>query len=361
MDPIFPPNTPEGLAYTPAFVLKPGSHIKPLGVISPKRDGVVRSSIADQTHDCLLNLSDALSAHGPDARAIKIVRFMTDVREIWSSQRELDSHFGSNLPTSTLIEVPVCSEPGVRIELDLWAAVPSSRGDHSGTPPGFLGFANANAGLAAGKGAAAEFNAAIDAVSNRISSTAGSGHVVKLEVYLSDMRLWPICQDVVASRYPTHPPVVVPIAAPKVLEEGTCINVEATFALSSVTEGTSDIARVHLDRRIIAISGQPAIPVFVGGMARDTYRHQPEASAAAQTSVSLRNLENILAAAGSDWDNVFKTTWYVTDIREWPQIKEAAYAVFGQPPPSPTVVEVSKLVAPAVRVEPDIWAVVRAH
>lgn len=359
MDPIFPPNTPECLAYTPAFVLQRGYHIKPLGLISPKRDGKVRLSIADQTHDCLLNLSDALSSQGPDAKAIKIVRFMTDVREIWTSQPELDKHFGSNLPTSTLIEVPVCSEPGVRIELDLWAAVPSSRDDRLGTS--FLGFANANAGLAAGKGAAAELNAAIDAVENRISAAAGSGHVVKLELYLSDMRHWPICQDCVTSRYPTRPPVVVPIAAPKVLEEGTCINVEATFALSSVTEGTSDIARVHLDRRIIAISGQPAIPVFIGGMARDTYKHTPEASAAAQTSVSLRNLENILVAAGSDWDNVFKTTWYVTDIREWPQIREAAYAIFGQPPPSPTVVEVSKLVAPAVRVEPDIWATVKAN
>lgn len=358
MDPIFPTNTPEGLAYTPAFVLQPESHIKPLGLISPKRHGAVRSSIADQTHDCLLNLSDAVSAHGPNAKAVKIVRFMTDVREIWSSQQAFDKHFGSCLPTSTLIEVPVCSEPGVRIELDLWAAVPNPRGGRSETP-GFLGFANANAGLAAGKGAAAEFNAAIDAVTNRISAAAGSGHVVKLEVYLSDMRLWPICQGVAMDRYSTRPPVIVPIAAPKVLEEGTCINVEATFALSSVTEGTSDIARVHLDNRIIAISGQPGLPVFIGGMARDTYKHKPEASAAAQTSVSLRNLENILAAAGSDWDHVFKTTWYVMDLREWPEILEAAYAVFGRPPPSPTVLEVSKLVAPAVRVEPDIWAVVK--
>lgn len=360
MNPIFPANTPKGLAYTPAFILEPESHLKPLGLISPKRDGVVRYSIADQTHDCLLNVSDALSAHGPDAKAVKVVRFMTDAREMWSSQQEFDKHFGPNLPTSTLIEVPVCSEIGVRIELDLWAAVPTSREGRSGNP-GFLGFANANAGLAAGKGAAAEFNAAIDAVTNRISAAAGSGHVVKLEVYLSDMRLWPICQEVITSRYSTtRPPVIVPIAAPKVLEEGTCINVEATFALQSVTQGTSDITRVHLDRRIIAISGQPAIPTFVGGVARDMYEHKPEASAAAQTSISLRNLEHILAAAGSCWDNVFKTTWYVMDIREWPEIQEAAYAVFGRPPPSPTVVEVSKLVAPAVRVEPDIWAVVKA-
>lgn len=359
MDPVFPANTPKGLAYTPAFVLQPGTHIKPLGLISPKRDGAVRTSIADQTRDCLLNLSDALSSHGTDAKAVKLVRFMTDVREIWSSQPEFDKHFGSNLPTSTLIEVPVCSVPGFRIELDVWAAVPKSQEGRSRSP-GFLGFANAGAGLGAGKGAAAEFNAAIDAVTNRISAVAGSGHVVKLEVYLSDMRLWPICQDVVASRYPTRPPVVVPISAPKVLEEGTSINVEATFALSSVTEGTSDIARVPLDGRIIAISGQPAIPVFVGGMARDTYKHPPAASAAEQTIVSLRNLEHILAAAGSDWDNVFKTTWYVMDLREWPQIQQAAYAVLGRPPPSPTVLEVSKLVAPAVRVEPDIWAVVKA-
>ncbi|OJJ05273.1 hypothetical protein ASPVEDRAFT_44785 [Aspergillus versicolor CBS 583.65] len=359
MDPIFPANTPEGFAYTPAFVLQPGTRIKPLGLISPKRDGTVRSSIADQTRDCLLNLSDALSEHGPSARAVKLVRFMTDVREIWSSQPEFDQHFGSDLPTSTLIEVPVCSEFGFRVELDVWAAVPDSH-ERRSKSPGFLGFANASAGLAAGKGAAAEFNAAIDAITNRVSAVGGSGRVVKLEVYLSDMRVWPICQDVVRSRYPTRPPVVVPISAPKVLEEGSCINVEATFELPSVTEGTSDISRVTFDKRIVAISGQPAIPVFVGGKARDTYKHRPEASAAEQTVVALRNLEHILAAAGSDWDNVFKTTWYVMDLREWPEIQQAAYAVMGQPPPSPTVLEVSKLVAPAVRVEPDIWAVVKS-
>lgn len=128
--------------------------------------------------------------------------------------------------------------------------------------------------------------------------------------------------------------------------------VEAAF----MVEGTAD-ARASLDTSIIVLSGQPAIPVFVGGMALDTYKHQPDASVAAQTRVSLRNLENILTAAGSDWDHVFKTTWYVTDVREWPQIEEAAHAVFGRPPPCPTVVEVSKVVAPAVRVEPDIWAV----
>lgn len=359
MDPVFPTNTPEGLAYTPAFVLQPGTRIKPLGLMSPKRDGKVRYSIADQTHDCLLNLADALSALGPNAKAVKLVRLMTDAREIWFSQPEFEQYFGSNLPTSTLIEVPVCSEFGFRIELDVWAAVPDSQ---KGGPesPDILGFANASAGLAAGKGAAAEFNAAIDAVTNRVSAMSGSGRVIKLEVYLSDMRVWPICQEVVASRYPTRPPVVVPISAPKVLEVGTCINLEATFALSSVTEGTSDIARVHLDRRIIAISGQPSIPVFVGGKARETYKYPPDATVAEQTILALRNLEHILAAAGSDWDNVFKTTWYVMDLREWPQIQQAAYAVMGQPPPSPTVLEVSKLVAPAVRVEPDIWAVVKA-
>lgn len=62
MEPVLPQNTPEGLAYTPAFVLNSDTQIKPLGLISPKRNGSIRSSISEQTRDCLLNLSDGLAA-----------------------------------------------------------------------------------------------------------------------------------------------------------------------------------------------------------------------------------------------------------------------------------------------------------
>ena len=64
----------------------------------------------------------------------------------------------------------------------------------------------------------------------------------------------------------------------------------------------------------------------------------------------------ILDAAGSSWDRVFKTTWYVTDNREWDAIRSIAEKYFGRPVPAPTVVDIPKLVLPALRFEPDMWA-----
>lgn len=121
MDPVLPPNTPAGLAYTPGFVLHPESQIRPIGLISPKKNGVIRSTVAGQMQDCLSNVADAFAAYGPNAKLVKVTRLMTDVRDVWPVQLVIDEHFGSRsiLPTSTLIEVPACSEPGIRIEVDL--------------------------------------------------------------------------------------------------------------------------------------------------------------------------------------------------------------------------------------------------
>ena len=73
-------------------------------------------------------------------------------------------------------------------------------------------------------------------------------------------------------------------------------------------------------------------------------------------TLNVHYIETILTAAGSDWSDAIKTRWYITDIKEWPQIEEAAHEIFGRPIPCPTVVEVSALVKRGIRVEPDIWA-----
>lgn len=126
---------------------------------------------------------------------------------------------------------------------------------------------NASAGDAAGKGAVAELNNALNTLTDRIAAAgASSDHVVKLTVYLAVMRLWPVCRDVVLSRYTRRPPVIVPIGVPKVPTEGACLQVEATFIVpSEATKSTSDVVIVSPNRRVIAMSGQPAIPVFVRG------------------------------------------------------------------------------------------------
>ncbi|KAH7382084.1 hypothetical protein BKA64DRAFT_684890 [Cadophora sp. MPI-SDFR-AT-0126] len=375
MQSVWPSNTPEGLAFTPAFALKPETPIIFLGLISPARNGVVQPLISQQTQACLLNLEDTLAAVGSNAKPVKVTRFMRDVREVWTSQQEFDRHFGASNPASTLIEVPTCSHPDVRIELEVWTAATiigvsqeaRTMGDNgiplaiATDPRANLAFINGVAGDAAGTGAVAELNACLDDIGNRLSAAGGlAGSIVKLSLYLVDMRLWSTIRAALLARYGRWIPVLVPVAVHKVQQEGASIEADATVVVPPATaKDASDVARTGVDRGLLVLSGAAALPLYVGGKAQDAYYYQPEPSAAAQTTISLRNLEIVLRTAGSNWADVFKTTWYISDIREWPQIREAAHAVLGRPPPNPSVIEVSKLVLPAVRVEADIWAMLR--
>ena len=62
-----------------------------------------------------------------------------------------------------------------------------------------------------------------------------------------------------------------------------------------------------------------------------------------QTYQVLRNLEEALAAAGSNLQHVLKVTLFLTDIRDRERINIARQKVFGSIRPASTLVEVSKL------------------
>jgi 3-hydroxybutyryl-CoA dehydrogenase len=62
-------------------------------------------------------------------------------------------------------------------------------------------------------------------------------------------------------------------------------------------------------------------------------------------------LEGILRDAGASLDDVVKTTAYLTDIRDYPRVNEVRNRVFANREPASTIVEVSKLVHPAAKVE----------
>ncbi|KAF2188543.1 hypothetical protein K469DRAFT_703124 [Zopfia rhizophila CBS 207.26] len=372
MDPVWPENTPEGLAFTPAFALKPETQITFLGLITPERNGVVHPSISQQTLACLLNLADGLAALESGAKAIKVTRLMRDVREVWTSQHEFDKYFGDIGPASTLIEVPACSHPNARIELEVWAAANPAR-PQDGRELGYDGlphavtakcqstfsFVNGAAGGAVGNGVVTELNTCLDTISDNLSATGGStDDIVKLTLYLADMRFWPACREAIVLRYGSLAPVVVPIAVNKVQQEGASIEALATFCIPSArVKDAAVAAQATLGGSLLVMSGAAALPIYVGGKAHDAYGYEPEPSAAAQTRISLGNLEKVLKSAGANWSDVFKTTWYVSDLREWPLIRDAALGVLGRLPPNPSVIEVSKLVLPAVRVEADIWAI----
>jgi enamine deaminase RidA (YjgF/YER057c/UK114 family) len=70
-----------------------------------------------------------------------------------------------------------------------------------------------------------------------------------------------------------------------------------------------------------------------------------------QTQNALKTIVEALAKAGVSYENVVRTRLYVTKIADWEKYGKAHGEVFGEIRPAMTIVEVSKLIDPAMLVE----------
>jgi enamine deaminase RidA (YjgF/YER057c/UK114 family) len=77
----------------------------------------------------------------------------------------------------------------------------------------------------------------------------------------------------------------------------------------------------------------------------------------AQAYQALLNLQTALEAVGGTVDDIAKLTVFLTDIRDRPAVAAARIRFFKPPYPADTLVEVSHLVDPDLRVEIDAIAV----
>lgn len=80
-----------------------------------------------------------------------------------------------------------------------------------------------------------------------------------------------------------------------------------------------------------------------------------EGGVAAQTTQTLANVAEQLAAAGATLDDVVKTLCFLTDMGTFAEFNEAYAAAFGGHRPARSTVEVSALPA-GLAVEVEAWA-----
>jgi enamine deaminase RidA (YjgF/YER057c/UK114 family) len=98
--------------------------------------------------------------------------------------------------------------------------------------------------------------------------------------------------------------------------------------------------------------------VFVAGTTGADAEGQFAADAGAQTRQALKNILAGLEKAGAKATDVVRTRIFATDISQWEAIGRAHGEVFGEVRPAMAMVEVSKLIDPAMLVEIEADAVI---
>lgn len=372
LEPLRRDDVPAGLIFTLGYRVEPESRLVFLRSSDARHPGITAGGFHAQSRDSLDYLHALAGRVGPGTRIAKVRRYMTSGRghrtpetlQIWKDA------FEGELPASTALETPGSTLLGSVVDLEGWAIAPADPAveplqrlpGRSLTPEVVSVRGDQKLCVAAvkpepGASIQTELRSCLAKLDTEFGRNgAGGDDVAKLTVYFRDPRSWKIVEAMIFGEYGEDSPVVNPVIVSNLSRPGS--HVEVTGWARVASDQGDGAATVDLSDRLLVTTGTGAIDIFRGGEASDMYAQTAPGTIEEQAHLGMQNQQKVLEAAGATFDDVFRSNWYVTDMREWEAIEPIATSYFGRPLPVPMVVEVSRLTAKqGVRFEPDLWAV----
>jgi len=100
-------------------VVRAGDFVYLSGMVGMRADGTIPDGVAEQFDIALDSIDHCLRAAGgrPD-QVVKVLVFMTDIRERPLINPRRQRYFGEHRPASTLVEVSALVDPRMKVEIE---------------------------------------------------------------------------------------------------------------------------------------------------------------------------------------------------------------------------------------------------
>eukprot|EP01061_Rhynchopus_euleeides_P020088 TRINITY_DN3282_c0_g1_i1.p1 TRINITY_DN3282_c0_g1~~TRINITY_DN3282_c0_g1_i1.p1 ORF type:complete len:277 (+),score=116.99 TRINITY_DN3282_c0_g1_i1:58-831(+) len=166
--------------------------------------------------------------------------------------------------------------------------------------------------------------------------------VIRTTVYLTKMSDFASCNAIYSKHFGTHRPARACIAA-KELPKGALFEIDAIASLGTPMMSVStQQAPAAIGPYCQAVAHGNTLYAS-GCIGLDEVTMELETTLEAQTDKALRNLGEVLKAAGSGYDRVIKTTVYLTDMSHFAVVNGIYSKYFGKHAPARACVAAKEL------------------